>query len=287
MIDKMKFVVFILLFVNSLIADENKIRLGILYNKIFTSEKDEKINSKVWEIYLKEEKLFENVITNFYEKDELILEDFMNDKLDVIVVNPALYFKNKIKLDFEIKNIWASSLSKEVFQEYYLIRNKKSNVTFDNLNNFSLYYRDKSSKEWIESSMIKEKKRSLDRVFNEVVNVDNYSKLIYRVFLKTDSLIVIPKDEFETLSKLNPQVLKQTEIIKSSEAIFFAGIGLTNKNISDNKMQIINSMLEKDENSIEVLNMVNLNKIYVKRDFDLNLINRFYNNYFSLLEEIK
>lgn len=283
----MKFVVFFLLFVNFLIADENKIRLGILYNKIFTSEKDEKINSKVWEIYLKEEKLFENVVTNFYEDDNLILEDFVNNKLDVIVVNPALYFKSKNKLNSEIKNIWASSLSKEVFQEYYLIRNKKSNVSFDNLKNFSLYYRDKSSKEWMETFIISEKKKNLENVFNEVVNVDNYSKLIYRIFLKTDSLIVIPKDEFETLSKLNPQVLNQTEIIKKSDPIFFVGIGLTNRNISDNKMQIINSMLDKDDRNIEMLDMMNLNKIYIKRDFDISLINQFYKNYFLLLKEIR
>lgn len=283
----MKFVVFILFFVNSLIADENKIRLGILYNKIFTSEKDERINSKIWEMYLKEEKLFENIKTDFYENDNLILNDFTNGKLDVIVVNPALYFKNKTKLDLEVKNIWASSLSKEVFQQYYLIRNKKSNMSFENLKNFALYYRDNSSKEWMESFIIEKKKKSLDEVFSEVINVDNYSKLIYRVFLKTDSLIVIPKDEFETLSKLNPQVINQTEIIKKSESIFFVGMGLTNKNISDEKMRIINSILEKDEKNIEILNLINLNRIFIKRDFDLNLINQFYNNYFTLLDKIK
>lgn len=104
---------------------------------------------------------------------------------------------------------------KRDFQEYYLIRNKKSNVSFENLKNFTLHYRDNSSKEWIESSILKEKKKKLDKVFSETINVDNYSKLIYTVFLRTDSLIVMPKDEFETLSKLNPQVIKQTEIIKN------------------------------------------------------------------------
>lgn len=283
----MKFIIFLFLFLNYSFAQEDKIRLGILYNKIFTSEKDEKINSKIWEMYLKEEKLFESVDTVFYEDDSLILNDFTNNKLDVIVVNPALYFKNKTKLDLEIKKFWASSLSKEVFQEYYLIRNKKSNVSFENLKNFTLHYRDNSSKEWIESSILKEKKKKLDKVFNETINVDNYSKLIYTVFLRTDSLIVIPKDEFETLSKLNPQVIKQTEIIKRSEPIFFTGMGLTNKNISDEKVKIINSMLEKDEKNQEILNSSNLNRIYIKRDFDLNLINQFYSNYFTLLEEIK
>lgn len=283
----MKFIIFLFLFLNYSFAQEDKIRLGILYNKIFTSEKDEKINSKIWEMYLKEEKLFESVDTVFYEDDSLILNDFTNNKLDVIVVNPALYFKNKTKLDLEIKKFWASSLSKEVFQEYYLIRNKKSNVSFENLKIFTLHYRDNSSKEWIESSILKEKKKKLDKVFNETINVDNYSKLIYTVFLRTDSLIVIPKDEFETLSKLNPQVIKQTEIIKKSEPIFFMGMGLTNKNISDEKIKIIDRMLEKDEKNQEVLNSPNLNKIYIKRDFDLNLINQFYSNYFTLLEEIR
>lgn len=155
----MKYVIFFFLFVNYLIANENKIKLGILYNEIFTSEKDEKINSKIWEMYLKEEKLFESVSTIFYEDDNLILNDFTNNKLDVIVVNPALYFKNKTKLDLEIKNKWASSLSKGVFQEYYLIKNKKSNVSFENLKNFALYYRDKSSKEWIESYIINKKRK--------------------------------------------------------------------------------------------------------------------------------
>lgn len=137
----MKFIIFLFLFLNYSFAQEDKIRLGILYNKIFTSEKDEKINSKIWEMYLNEEKLFESVDTVFYEDDNLILNDFTNNKLDVIVVNPALYFKNKTKLDLEIKKFWASSLSKEVFQEYYLIRNKKSNVSFENLKNFTLHYK--------------------------------------------------------------------------------------------------------------------------------------------------
>lgn len=282
----MKSVIFLFLFINFLMANDDKIKLGILYNKIFTSEKDEKINSKIWEMYLREEKIFENIETTFYEENELILSDFIKNKLDVIVVNPALYFKNKSKLDLEIKNKWASSLSKNVFQEYYLIKNKKSNASFDNLKDFALYYRDKSSKEWIETLVLNKKKKNLDLVFNEVVNVDNYSKLIYRIFLKTDSLIVIPRDEFETLTKLNPQVLKQTEVIKKSNPIFFTGMGLTNKNITEEKMRIINSMLEKDEKNIEILNTVNLNKIYFVREFDLNLINQFYNNYFLLNEEI-
>ena len=73
----MKFIIFLFLFLNYSFAQEDKIRLGILYNKIFTSEKDEKINSKIWEMYLKEEKLFESVDTVFYEDDNLILNDFI------------------------------------------------------------------------------------------------------------------------------------------------------------------------------------------------------------------
>lgn len=50
-------------------------------------------------------------------------------------------------------------------------------------------------------------------------------------------------------------------------------MGLTNKNISDEKMKIIDRMLEKDEKNQEVLNSLNLNQ--------------FYSNYFTLLEEIR
>lgn len=64
-------------------------------------------------------------------------------------------------------------------------------------------------------------------------------------------------------------------------------MGLTNKNISNEKIHIINSMLQKDEENTDMLNSINLSRIYIKRDFDSNLIDQFYNNYFTLLEQIK
>jgi len=286
----MKILISLILLISTFFADEKKLNIGILYTKIFISKKDISTTSKIWLKYMQEEEKFKNSNVIFYEDEKMMMDDFISNKIDILVSNPSFYFKEKNKLKNEIRNIWISSLSKNIYEEYYLIKHINSSISLNNFTNASLYYRDAVAKEWFESYILKNHKKTLEKQFGKITSVDNHSKLIFQAFFNKDDLIVIPKDIYDSLLKLNPQIEKQTVIIKKSEPIFFSAIGITNKNISKEKQLEIQNMLKKvesDDKNIEYIDLMNLSRVFIKRDSDLKEIEIFYNEFFKLKEEFK
>lgn len=286
----MKIIISLILLISTFFADEKKLNVGILYTKIFISKKDISTTSKIWLKYMQEEEKFKNSNVIFYEDEKMMMDDFISNKIDILVSNPSFYFKEKNKLKNEIRNIWISSLSKNIYEEYYLIKHINSSISLNNFTNASLYYRDAVAKEWFESYILKNHKKTLEKQFGKITSVDNHSKLIFQAFFNKDDLIVIPKDIYDSLLKLNPQIEKQTVIIKKSEPIFFSAIGITNKNISKEKQLEIENMLKKvesDDKNIEYMDLMNLSRVFIKRDSDLKEIENFYDEFFKLKEEFK
>ena len=117
---KILFVLIFLIFSTSLLASEEKVDIGVLYQKIFTTKKEAEIGSKIWLKYMEGKPYFEGINVIFYEDEKKIIEDYVNNKISGMISNLTLYFNNKEILDKSSKRKWIPSTTKEIYEQYYL-----------------------------------------------------------------------------------------------------------------------------------------------------------------------
>lgn len=279
---KLKLVFIFFFFISFLYGNEKKLIIGILYEKIFTTKKEARIGSELWIKQMEEKDPNFKLGFIFYKDEENFLNDYKNEKISIILSNATLYYENKKLIDSLTNHRWIMSLSNEIFDSFYLIKNKKSTVNLNNLENQKILYKDEMAKIWLDSLLHKSKMKHIHKNFEKI---KKENKLIFSVFFNKNKLSIISKNTYDTLVKLNPQIKSKTEIIKQSDSIFFNGIGFTRKNLSqefENMLELMRINFMKKENDFSVLSFTDIQKTYVLKKNDLNKLDEFYEEYFKI-----
>lgn len=279
---KLKLVFIFFFFISFLYGNEKKLIIGILYEKIFTTKKEARIGSELWIKQMEEKDPNFKLGFIFYKDEENFLNDYKNEKISIILSNATLYYENKKLIDSLTNHRWIMSLSNEIFDSFYLIKNKKSTVNLNNLENQKFLYKDEMAKIWLDSLLHKSKMKHIHKNFEKI---KKENKLIFSVFFNKNKLSIISKNTYDTLVKLNPQIKSKTEIIKQSDSIFFNGIGFTRKNLSqefENMLELMRINFMKKENDFSVLSFTDIQKTYVLKKNDLNKLDEFYEEYFKI-----
>lgn len=264
-------------------AKESGINIGILYDKIFTTKKEAIVASKIWVRYL-EERGYKNVTIKYYKNENILIADFLNNKLSTILGTYEMYYKNRFILDNASKRRWIPSLRNKTFEQYYLIKNKDSDISFSNLENKVIYFKDNIGRMWLDSLILSKYKKSIFNVFDDVIEIKKSHKLIFNVFFNKNQLSIVSKKLYEDMLKLNPQIQNKIKIIKKSKKIFISAIGFSNKKINplyddvifDLKNDIKNNGKVKLSRSISIYNFYNIS------DEELNPLDEFFNEYLDL-----
>ena len=79
--------------------------------------------------------------------------------------------------------------------------------------------------------MLTKHKLSYKDIFNKVYDLKKQSLLVYKVFFGKENFAVLPKSIYETIVEINPQIIKNVEIIEKSEDIFVSSVGLIHKSL--------------------------------------------------------
>lgn len=280
---KLFFIVLIPLFlIINLNADKKIFKVGMLYEKIFVSQKEAKIGAKLWLKQMEEKDKRFNLDVIFYDDETKLIEDYKNKKVSVIVSTATLYYKNKDIIDNLSSHKWIMSSSNDKFSKYYLIKNKNLKFDFDKLGNKRIYYKDDMTKAWLDVLIYKKKKKLVDRKY---VKVEKENKLIFNPFFNKNDLSIISKDLYDSIVKLNPQIEQKIDIVMKSEAIFFNGIGFTRKDPDEEYENMVELMREKlmtVNNEFDVTSFIDIQKIYMLNKNDLYRLDKFYEEYFRL-----
>ncbi|WP_072680389.1 PhnD/SsuA/transferrin family substrate-binding protein [Arcobacter sp. LA11] len=282
---KLFFIVF--LFTVSVFADDKKVNIGVLYEKIFTTKKEAQIGAKIWLKYMEKKPYFEGVNVILYEDEKLIIDDYINNKIGGMISNLTLYFKNKNDLDKASRRRWIPSTTKEIYEQYYLIKHKDSSVTLDNLEQKSVFYKNDIGKVWLESVILKKYKKPLEKVFKKVLEIKKPQQLIFNVFFNKNELSVIPKKLYDSMLELNPQIRQKIKIISKSEPIFFSGIGFTHNKLDEKYFLMLDEMtndINSSENGLELISLIDLVRVKVVNNKDFEDLTIFYEEYFRLKE---
>lgn len=268
--------------ISNLNANGNSFKIGMLYEKIFLSKKEAKIGAKLWIMQMEEKDKRFKIKVIFYENEKKLIEDYENKRVDVIISTATLYYQNKKIIDDLSAYKWIMSSSSSPFDKYYLIKNKKLKFDFDKLFTKKIYYKDDMTKVWLDSVLYKNKKSS---GYKNYIKVSKENKLIFNPFFNEDDLSIIPKDLYDSLIKLNPQIEKKVDIVIKSEAIFFNGIGFTRKNSDEESETMVNLMRDKlmtENNGLDITSFIDVQNIYMLQEDSLDELDRFYEDYFRL-----
>lgn len=280
----MRYKLLLLLFfiVSNLFANDEKMKIGILYEKIFTTKKEAKIGARLWLKQLREKDKNSNVEIIFYTDEKKLLEDYKNKKISVVVASVSLYYENKKLIDNITSNRWIMSLSKGMFDRYYLIKNKENKANLKTINKSNIYYRDEMSKVWLNYLFYKNKNNSSN---NNLKKIEKESSLVFNVFFNKNEISIVSKDAYDSIVSLNPQIEQKVEIIEESDAIFFNGIGFTRKNVAskiEKSIKLMKDNFIKNEREYDALSFADIRKVYVLEDDDLSKTDAFYEEYLKL-----
>lgn len=280
----MRYKLLLLLFfiVSNLFANDEKMKIGILYEKIFTTKKEAKIGARLWLKQLREKDKNSNVEIIFYTDEKKLLEDYKNKKISVVVASVILYYENKKSIDNITSHRWIMSLSKGMFDKYYLIKNKENKANLKTINSSNIYYRDEMSKVWLNYLFYKNKNNSSD---NNLKKIEKESSLVFNVFFNKNEISIVSKDAYDSIVSLNPQIEQKVEIVEESDAIFFNGIGFTRKNVAskiEKSIELMKDNFIEKEREYDALSFADIRKVYVLEDNDLSKTDAFYEEYLNL-----
>ncbi len=230
---------------------------------------------------------------NLYKNNQVMIDDYINNKLDVISLSSYEYLDNKKILDSNTIDYHHLTKSKNnPFQEMYLIVNKKSNINsvLDlknkkiGINNTNIF-----GKIFIEEVYLKNAKKNADDIISKINYNKSNSLLLHTYFSKYDAA-VITSYEYNVMFELNPAITKKIKILETSPQIFPYILILFNKNSTSKNIEILKKILDeffinKKKNELyEILKVKELSKIE-KIDFDP--LNMYYQNYLKLKSKYK
>ncbi|PLY06505.1 MAG: hypothetical protein C0625_09110 [Arcobacter sp.] len=273
--------VFFLLFSN-LYSSSVALKIGILYEKLFATKKEATIGLKLWVKQINESN-YGNIEAEFYDDENKLIKDFKNNKIQILISDATLYYENKKIID-EYRDIkWIMSRSENIFTQFYLIKNSQSKIDFDNFDVKKIYYKENMAKIWFDNILLKSVKNKQTN-FKLYEKIEKSKKLIFNVFFNKNDVSIISKDLYDSMSKLNPQIKSKIQIIKKSKAIFFTGIGFSRKNLDKVHSGMMKKMTDDFSNSkknFEVISFIDIQKIFLLKDGDLNELDKFYKEYFK------
>lgn len=277
-----KTILFISFINTTLFASFEKFNVGVLYKEIFTTRNEAKIVSNTWENQFRNEKTSFKIKPILYEDEKKILNDYLNKKISSIIAGVEFFYKNRKILEENSKYKWIISRSNNKFEEFYFLKNSKKRLSIKDIKEDStIYYKEDIARVWGEYILRKETK---NRKFN-FKRLNKSRKLIYDTFFKENILSVVGKDLYDSSIELNPQIKENVEIIKKSEEIFFRAVGFTIKGLDqriyDELLEVLLETNEKNKN-IKTLSFLNLAKIFVLKDNEIEELDDFFEEYFKL-----
>jgi hypothetical protein len=282
-----KILLLVIILTTSLFSNEKIIKLGILYEKLFTTSKEAKIGARVWIKQMEKQYYGFKIELKFYNNEKKLMKDYKNKKIISIISDASLYYEHKKELDDLSGSKWIMSNTNNVFDKYYLIKNKNFDFSFNDLENKNFFFKDEMSSVWFESIMLK---NGIEIKPSRLKKIEKPRKLIFNCFFNKNDLSIVSKDLYDSMVSLNPQIKKKIDIVIESESIFFKGIGFTRKNIEEYQTRIFNSMsnnLWTVDNDFKKLSFSNIQKVFILKEGDLSKTDLFYKNYFRLKKGLK
>lgn len=280
----MKYILFLLIFTSFLYSSNYNILINP--KNFFKNERTSKLVLNVIEDTFNRNNKDQQISFQKYENNDLLLNDFFEQKSKVAVLSPNIYFKKEKEIKKNNIKIWSVDFNKNKLEQYYIIKNKNSKITLDNISSYTVNFRDGvlDARIWFKSLIYEKYKKA----YSNVISKENISakrhKLAYMPFFSLNTASIISKSDFETICEINPQLKKKLVIIKRSKKIFLTLIGLAYVDIKDKDHYSLSKRFSRMNlnDPREYNSLANNTKVYSLVNKDLFELRKFYKKYEKL-----
>ena len=276
-----KFYIIIITLISVLNA--NDVNTGIINDYTLSTKKEAQVAIRLIEKYLNEAGF--EIHLKFYDKSENIINDYINNKLKMVIIDYASYFQNKKTIDKLSRKRWFTPMNKDnIYAQYYFIKNKNLKLNFKNMGESQIVFMGQNAKNWFESFLMKENSISLKDISENVIDNLKVTNVVSKVFFNKNYAAIISKSYYDVAITLNPSLKKQIEIVKMSKPIFMPYIAFTRKNSQKSFDEIVDYLGKK---GFYVNPAYSVSKPIIPRDEELEELNSFYSEYFTLKKKYK
>jgi len=245
------------------------------------------VNSWLKEV-AKTEKMKINI--KIYTDNEKILKDYINKKMNTIVIDSVTYYQNRDILDPLTYKKWGVSLSKKKRSKYYLIGNGEKKLKgFKDLKNKKLVLKnnDKIANIWLEKNSLTVNKKSSKKLLLELKKEKNDRRVVFNVFFGKSDYGIITKKAWEFIVSFNPAIKKKVKILDMSENIFIDNFGIYAKDSDVPSREFFfkkgkNLQTLKSKKVLKIIDILKLDAIFIIENESLKDLNSFFKEYFEL-----
>jgi len=285
----MKTIIVLFMLTSFLFSSEKILSIGILSSD-FKNKKFLDLGVKVLEKDFAKILKKDLIKIKLYANKKILLKDFSNNKLKILISHPFLYFNNKKIINKHQKFIWLANSNQAKIQEYYLIANYKAKNVLQNLSHFKLLTLDidKNPYIWFEYLFYKKYKKGPNPINHTLLTKE--SKIIYNVFFNKNTLAVVNKETYKLMTELNPQIKQKTKIIKSSKAVFIQLVGFSHISMTEEESILLNKAVLGLKNTMGasiLSDMSTVNIVIENKEKKLANFFDFYSEYIQLKNKYK
>ena len=229
----------------------------------------------------------------FYDSNNTLYKDFLDNRVDMIVLSLPYYFANREKIDNNAMDFWSIAMSKDRYIKYYLISLKDSKVnSFNDIKgkSISITSNDTVGNIWIDKKSLKTFKTSYKNIFSEIHPVLKESTALLNVFFKKRDLAIITKKTWDTMVELNPSIKNKIKIIDETKEKHLPFIGFFSKYADKRSIDAFFELsinLRDLKGSSQVIDLLKFESIFKVKEESLIELENYYKEYYILKKKYK
>ncbi|UTJ07093.1 PhnD/SsuA/transferrin family substrate-binding protein [Arcobacter roscoffensis] len=221
----------------------------------------------------------------FYDSNNTLYKDFVDHRVDMIVLNLPYYFINREKIDKDAIDFWSIAMSKDRYIKYYLISSKNSKINnFNDIKgkSISITSNDTVGNIWIDKKSLQTFRTSYKNIFSEIHPVLKESTALLNVFFKKRDLAVVTKKTWDTMVELNPSIKNKIKIIDETKENHLPFIGFFSKYADKRSIDAffeLSANLRDLKGSSQVIDLLKFESIFKVKEESLIELENYYKEY--------
>ena len=225
---------------------------------------------------------------SYYNDENKVIKDFVDHKIDYLMINPLIYLTNQKILDKNAIHFWSIRRFGKQYQKLIIIVKKDSKIdNISDLKNKTVAIKEDNylGEIVLKKALYESKHLSSNGYIENFIFLSRDSTAILKTFFGKSDAAIVPAAAFEIVCEMNPKVKKNLKVIYATDRIFMPIISMMN--IHSNKILISKiSKLSKNMNDTpdgqSMFAFFKIQGIDEIKPKELERLKKYYKEYFIL-----
>lgn len=286
---------FILLLLVSSLYGSSSIdgKMGILRNGIANANDGE--YGIIFRLLIEKLSANENIRSElkFYNKEEDIVDAFVNNNLDYIALNPIYYLKYQEVLDPLVTYYWSLRKYKQKFQQMVIIVHENGKIhSLKDLKNKTVMLQKNNSmgKIVLDKALLEEVHHPYGKYIKELSLVDTDLSAVLKVYFHKSDAALVSQSAYDVICEMNPAIKNSFKEIYHTQYLFMPVLSLVNKQTSSvllPKMKNILQNLHHNSTGKNMFELIKMRELDILTPEDLEPLKNYYMEYLLLQKKYK